>query len=121
MRLDRPLDEASRQILTSVVEDIYADFIGLVANGRKMEEAAVREIAGGKVWNGRDALEIGLVDQLGTLSDATEAAAELAGITDWRIKRIGTPISAEQQFFEQLGLSFRYDPHHRKRRCWRSW
>ncbi|MEE4203787.1 MAG: signal peptide peptidase SppA, partial [Halieaceae bacterium] len=58
---------------------------------------------GGKVWNGRDALEIGLVDQLGTLSDATEAAAELAGITDWRIKRIGTPISAEQQFFEQLG------------------
>mgnify|MGYP001034166197 CR=1 FL=1 len=103
MRLDRPLDDASRQILTSVVEDIYADFIALVANGREMEETAVREIAGGKVWTGRDALEIGLVDELGTLSDAAKSAAELAGLEDWQVKRVGTPISPEQQFFEQLG------------------
>ncbi len=102
-RIDRPLDEATRRIFTSSVNDIYNDFIGLVAEGRDLPEATVREIAEGKVWTGRDALEIGLVDELGTLDDATAAAAELAGLEDWQVRRVGTPISQEQIFFEELG------------------
>jgi protease-4 len=103
MRADRPLDPGTERIVTSVIEDIYEDFIGLVANGRELPESTVREIAEGKVWSGRDALEIGLVDQLGDLNDAVEAAAQLAEVSDWRVRRVGTPITQEQLFFEELG------------------
>lgn len=61
-----------------VVDGIYEDFLDRVATGRKLERAAVHEIAQGRVWTGAKALELGLVDRLGTLDDAIAVAAELA-------------------------------------------
>ena len=102
-RPDMPLDDSTSRIITSVIKHIYADFIGLVAEGRGMTPEAVDEIAGGKVWNGADAKGIGLVDELGGIDDAIEAAAALAGVDDWEGRIVGTPLSPEQLFLEALG------------------
>lgn len=63
-----------------VVDGIYEDFLDRVSSGRKMTREAVHEIAQGRVWTGAKALELGLVDRIGTLDDAIAWAAELAKI-----------------------------------------
>lgn len=66
-------------------DEFYELFLEKVANGRSMSTAEVDEIAQGRVWTGNKALELGLVDQLGGLDDAIEAAASLAGLDKYRI------------------------------------
>ena len=56
---------------------------------------AVEEIAGGLVWTGAEAAQIGLVDELGSLDQAVAAAAELAGVEQWRTGRTSVPPSFE--------------------------
>jgi protease-4 len=80
MRLDRPLGEEARQILDSVVRDAYRIFVSQVADARKMEFAEADEIARGRVWIGSDAQQLGLVDTLGDLGGAIEAAARRANL-----------------------------------------
>ncbi|MEM5517091.1 signal peptide peptidase SppA [Henriciella sp. AS95] len=81
-------DEEQRSRLHAWLERGYDRFISLVAEGRNMSEADVREIAKGRVWTGQDGLEVGIVDQLGGLMDAIEKARELAGIADDEESRI---------------------------------
>ena len=64
------------------VDRIYEGFLDRVANGRSLDREAVHEIAQGRVWTGHDALELGLVDRLGSLPDAIARAAELAGLKE---------------------------------------
>ncbi len=98
LRLDRPLDEDLRRIFQHATERTYDDFIELVAGARKMEREVVLEVAQGRVWSGAQAKERGLVDQTGTLRDATDAAARIAGLgSDYRIvydERELTPLEA---------------------------
>ena len=99
----QPLDENTRRIFQAVIDGIYQEFLALMAKGRDMTIEQVDEIAGGKVWIGRQALEIGLVDNLGSLNDAIAAAAELAGVAEYEAERFGTPISPQQLVLEELG------------------
>jgi len=78
MQLDRALTPATRQILQSSVDHAYGEFLLRVSEGRKKSVEDVDKIAQGRVWAGADAQRIGLVDHLGGLKDATEAAAKLA-------------------------------------------
>jgi len=78
MQLDRALTPATRQILQSSVDHAYGEFLLRVGEGRKKSVEDVDKIAQGRVWAGADAQRIGLVDHLGGLKDATEAAAKLA-------------------------------------------
>jgi len=80
----RPLTDGERQIIQNGVNDIYHDFIGKVAEGRGMTTADIDSIGQGRVWSGRDALRIGLVDVLGGLDVAVKIAAEKAKLTDYR-------------------------------------
>jgi len=76
----RPLTEKEREYFQSLVNSMYDQFITAVATNRNMEEEAVRQIADGRVFTGQDAVEIGLVDEIGTYQDAIDAAALAAGI-----------------------------------------
>jgi protease-4 len=69
-----------RAILQGVLDDVHEQFINAVADGRKLPVEKVREIADGRVFTGRQALAIGLVDELGGLEDAIKTAKSLAGI-----------------------------------------
>lgn len=86
----RRLTRDEQHILESRVEQVYGDFLERVASARGMTPQAVEELAGGRVWSGADAAQVGLVDELGGLPDAI---AWLAGHMD--AKRVSVRIYPE--------------------------
>lgn len=78
----RELGADARQLLQLSTQNAYDTFIGKVADTREMSVERVDGIARGRVWIGSDALEIGLVDQLGDIDEAVSAAAEHAGLAE---------------------------------------
>jgi protease-4 len=68
--------------LSAVIDAIYQDFVAKVAEGRRRSVDEIHELARGRVWTGRDALERGLVDELGGLRDAVRIARKRAGLPD---------------------------------------
>jgi protease-4 len=83
---NRKLTESEMEIIQSEVDEIYAQFLSRVAEGRGMTTEAVNVIARGRVWTGVDAKRIGIVDELGGISDAIRYAAKKAGIKETKIK-----------------------------------
>ncbi len=83
----RSFNAEESRLLQQNVETSYNQFIKRVSDGRKMKAARVREIAEGRVWTGEQALELGLVDELGTLQDAIKGAAKLAGVENYAVGR----------------------------------
>lgn len=77
-------DEKFTATVTESIENVYKTFITRVANGRKMSVEQVDALAQGRVYSGREALTVGLVDQLGTLETALEEAAKLAKIKKYK-------------------------------------
>jgi protease-4 len=78
--LAREMTDEERALLQTTVDDIYAQFVETVALEREMDEASVRALADGRILSGRQALDAGLVDRLGTLSDAVAIAGRMGGI-----------------------------------------
>lgn len=76
----RPMTPAERAIFQAMVDDIYQQFVDVVAKGRKMDRKKVLELADGRVFTGRQAKQNGLVDELGNYYDAVEYTAKIAGI-----------------------------------------
>ena len=93
MGIDRPLTPRQLEAINAGIADIYADFTSLVARGRNLPLDSVEIIARGRVWTGRDALEVGLVDAIGDFEDAVAAAAELAGLAAGDVERVVLPES----------------------------
>jgi protease-4 len=104
LRLDRPLGEDARRVLTASVEDAYRIFVGQVAAARDMSSERADSIARGRVWIGADGKELGLVDSLGGLDDAVRAAASRAGLDEGSYGR--TYIEPELSFSQQLAAEF---------------
>ena len=77
----RPLTERETAYFQGLIDDMYVDFVDAVAAGRRMDVEAVRAIADGRVFTGRDAREKNLVDDIGNFQDAVDLTASLAGIT----------------------------------------
>jgi len=75
----RPLQDTDREEIQAISDDIYGQFVKAVADGRGIPEAKVRELAEGRIYTGKKARELKLVDELGGLDDAVAAAWQLAG------------------------------------------
>ena len=103
----RPLTPKEEAYMQASVERIYTKFTSIVAEGRDMTVEAVDEIAQGRVWTGAEALEIGLVDQIGTLEDAIEyAALSIEGVTsvsDVQVAAFPKPKTTLETLLETLG------------------
>ena len=84
-RGNRKLTNFELDVIQESVEDIYETFITHVSEGRGMSKLDVDKIGQGRVWSGIDALEVGLIDQIGGLEDAIISAAELSELEDYRI------------------------------------
>jgi protease-4 len=76
----RGIGKEERVILQGVLDDVHEQFIKAVAEGRKMSYEDVKKLADGRIFTGNQALNIGLVDELGNLEDAVKVAAKLSGI-----------------------------------------
>ncbi len=84
--LFEPMDKKFYDVTKEGVEQIYTTFVNRVATGRKMTFEKVDAIAQGRVWSGKEALENGLVDELGGLQDAINIAVQYAEVKDYRIR-----------------------------------
>lgn len=96
----RKFSEAEKKIIQTSVEEGYERFTSKAAEGRKMELAALKKIAEGRVWSGAEAKELGLVDQLGGLEDAIALAAQKAKLKDGDYRVRYQPQS--KSFFERI-------------------
>lgn len=76
----RGIGREEREILQGVLDDVHDQFIKAVAEGRKMLPDQVRKLADGRIFTGKQAVGMGLVDELGNLEDAIKVAAQLSGI-----------------------------------------
>jgi len=76
----RGIGREEREILQGVLDDVHDQFIKAVAEGRKMLPDQVRKLADGRIFTGKQAVSMGLVDELGNLEDAIKVAAQLSGI-----------------------------------------
>lgn len=112
---DRPMTAEERAIIQVMVDDLYGQFVAVVAEGRKMEPARVRQLADGRIYTGSQAKELGLVDELGTMYDAIDGAAAMAGIKGKPVLKeygkvnpwsllfgAGEDVSLERLFFRQI-------------------
>lgn len=108
LRLDRPLGAEARDLLDQSVQDAYRIFVGKVADARKMDFERADEIARGRVWIGSDAKELGLVDTLGDLDGAIEAAATRAGLKpdDYAVRYVEPELSLPEQLLQQYAIRF---------------
>ena len=103
MRLDRALTPATRQILQSSVDHAYGEFLMRVGEGRRKPVDEVDKIAQGRVWAGVDAQRIGLVDHLGGLKDAVDAAAKLAELGgDFDVDYLEPELTLREELLMQL-------------------
>ncbi|WP_320667224.1 signal peptide peptidase SppA [Prochlorococcus sp. MIT 1307] len=90
---DRALSNEERDLLQSLIDSSYDQFVEAVANGRQLTNKEVREFADGRVFTGSQALELGLIDELGDEDHARRLAAKLAGLDEEKTRTItlGSP------------------------------
>ena len=104
-----PLNETQYEAIEESISGIYDDFTSLVAQGRGMTQDAVKEVAGGRVWSGTDAIEAGLVDEIGTLERAKEIAAEMAGLDGYNVKNYPKLKDPFEEILKELGVDVRLE------------
>lgn len=100
--LMKPVPEKVSNIIQSNIENGYARFLSIVAEGRNMTTKQVNEIAQGRIWTGEKALEIGLVDQMGNIDQAIEAAVEMAELSDYKVVHWEDEIPFEMQVIAKI-------------------
>ena len=99
----RPQTDAELAIFQSSVNRIYSKFLDKVAKGRNLPQAKVAEIAQGRVWSGKAAKDIGLVDEIGGLNAAVEYAATEAKLGDkWELQEYPRASSFSERFFGKV-------------------
>lgn len=111
----RALEPHERELLQGWVDDTYDDFLDRVAASRGLDVARVDSVGQGRVWSGRQAREIGLIDTLGTLKDAVEIAARQANLGDgpYRVHVLPRPRTFIEELQETMNASVE--------RAWMRW
>jgi protease-4 len=100
LSLNKKLTKEELSFLQEEVNQIYSDFLSKVAQGRGMTVEEVNRIARGRVWTGEDALKIGLVDEIGGISEAISYASKQAGLTNAKV--LYYPLQKEDPFADLM-------------------
>ena len=98
----RPMNPILADTMELTIRHNYQQFVELVSEGRKLTPQEVEKIAQGRVWAGKTAEALGLVDAIGNLQDAIRSAAEKVGLTDYDVVYLERPLSAREQLIDQL-------------------
>jgi protease-4 len=102
----RPMTPEERRVIQALLDDVHGQFIDAVAKGRKLDRAAVVQFADGRVFSGTQALNLKMVDALGGLEDAINAAAKLANLpTPPSVERPRRKFSIIDLVRNELGLA----------------
>jgi protease-4 len=104
----RDLTVADRELLQGMIDDVHAQFVAAISEGRDIPVDRLQPFVDGRILSGRQALDAGLIDELGTFSDAVRHAGQLVGLGD--DPRVVYPDPEEKSFIERLiqGAASRY-------------
>ena len=122
----REMTPDEREIFQSIVDQDYSEFVEVISEGREIPEDRVREIADGRIYSGIQARELGLVDSLGNLDEASATAGRLAGqrdttviryvqeptLTETLLARLAPQEPQTQQIIEAAGLDLEPKPYY---------
>ena len=122
----RELEPQERDILRSLVDESYGEFVQVIVNGRDLPEERVREIADGRIYSGAQAKELDLVDELGDLETATDLTRDRAELDEASVvryvrsesfsdllqARLGPPESGVEQVIKEAGLNLEARPYY---------
>jgi protease-4 len=107
------ISEGAAQAFQMGIEHGYHRFISLVGDNRDMSLEAVDKVAQGRVWTGFDALNHGLIDQIGDFDDAVAEAAKMANLESYNLYWVEEPLSPTEQFIQefmkQVSISLGFD------------
>ena len=98
----KPLTPVQKQYIQNEVDTIYYEFKSRVSEGRKKSMAYVDSIGQGRVWSGNRALQLGLIDRIGGLTDAVASAATLAKVKDYRLREYPEPPGLFDKYFDDF-------------------
>ncbi len=98
----RPLNPIIADSMEQVIRHNYQRFIQTVSDGRNIALQDVEKIAQGRVWAGKTAKELGLVDRFGNLQDAVQSAADMANLKDYDVIYIEQPLTAREKMIKRL-------------------
>ncbi|UCD60444.1 MAG: S49 family peptidase, partial [Flavobacteriaceae bacterium] len=101
--LFEPMSDEFRAFVKEGIESTYQTFLKKVSEGRNITIARADSLAQGRVWSGVQAKELGLVDELGGLEDAIEAAAALANVDSYSVRKYPKYKSSFERFMEDFG------------------
>lgn len=99
LSVTKPLTDAQRKWLQNEVDSIYLTFTTRVADGRKKDRLYIDSIGQGRIWSGRRALQLGLIDRIGGLQDAIDCAARMARVTNYKLREYPEPENWLQRIF----------------------
>ncbi len=100
--LMKPVPEKVSTIIQSNIENGYRRFLNIVAEGRNMTVEQVDEIAQGRVWTGEKAMQLGLVDQMGNIDQAIDAAVEMADLSNYKVVHWEDKVPFEMQVIAKI-------------------
>jgi protease-4 len=100
--ITRPLNPIIADSMEQVIQHNYQRFIKTVSEGRNLSLHDVEKIAQGRVWAGKTAKELGLIDQFGNLQDAVQSAANMANLKDYDVIYIEQPLTAREKLTKRL-------------------
>ncbi len=106
-RADRELGEDARELVQLTIDEAYRVFVGKVADERGMSFERAGDLAEGRVWIGTDALDLGLVDELGGLEPAVAAAARQAGLAEgeYGVKYVEQPLTLRDRLILEFAVN----------------
>jgi protease IV len=105
LNLTQPFPPLLAETVQLSIERGYRQFLSIVAGGRKIAPSVMDSIAEGRVFDGKKAQELGLVDKIGTMQDAIAAAARIAGISDYSSEVLHKPLSIKNKILQQFSMN----------------
>ncbi|MBU4534167.1 MAG: signal peptide peptidase SppA [Eubacteriales bacterium] len=102
---NRPLTGTERELFQEMVDDMFSQFVDAVQEGRNLSRDEVLSIADGRVFTGRQAYTLGLVDRLGFFEEAVEEATEMAGLSNPEVFEMAGPTGVFRQLFGGMSLN----------------
>lgn len=115
----RPKTEREMAIIQKFIDNIYSSFLDKVAEGRKLDRARVHKIAQGRVWSGKQAHKLGLVDKLGGLEEAIASAAEKANLENYLIEEYQKEGSLLEEIMKEMDMETRIQHHPLMDKAWK--
>lgn len=101
--LSQPIPTEISDAIQLTLDNGYQKFVSLVADGRGLTLEQVEQLAQGKVYDGAAAVNLGLVDTLGSLTETVEAAAERAGLDEYQVTTLSPPLSLRDRLLHSIG------------------